>query len=117
MNQFVAVQAQRFDIVAVEIDFPLVVLERLELAVPGFEAVAEGGLGGGNVDLPLKVRAIGEQGLAQVDAFGRSIDGVLIDPGTVEVFRAVAGAAAQQGGEQRQGERVAHGGGPCRGGG
>ncbi|MCY1420365.1 hypothetical protein D9M71_359810 [compost metagenome] len=109
LDQFLAIKGQDFFEVAVKVDFPLILACGQQLAVASLEAVAVGCLFSGGIDLPFEIRPVGQQGLAQIDAFGCGIDGVLVDPCAVEILSGMAGAAAHECGQQRKGERVAHG--------
>ncbi|MNZ68180.1 hypothetical protein D3C78_864420 [compost metagenome] len=109
LDQLITVQRQGFDVVAREYHLVLLVTSR-ELAFCEFKAIINAGLSSGDIELPFEVWAVVFQGLAQADAFGSAIDGFLVDPDAVVVFRFVACASAQQCSSQGQGERLAHGG-------
>ena len=92
--QLVTVERQLLGLAALEAGLPLLFVAA-QLAVSGLEAIAVAGLLAGNVELPFEHRAVFIQRLAQASAFYRSSDGLLVDPGAVEIFGFVAGAAAQ----------------------
>ncbi|MNF19146.1 hypothetical protein D3C80_2237060 [compost metagenome] len=50
------------------------------------------------------------QGLAQAATLDGGFDGILVDPGAVEVFGFMTGATAQKQGCQREGQCLTHGG-------
>ncbi|MNP28106.1 hypothetical protein D3C76_1210560 [compost metagenome] len=107
--QFVAIERQLFGLAALEAGLPLLV-GGAQLAVGRFETIAVAGLLAGDVELPLEHRPVLIERLTQAAALDGRIDGVLVDPGAVEIFGFVAGAAAQKQGCQREGQCLTHDG-------
>ncbi|MCY1436510.1 hypothetical protein D9M71_526380 [compost metagenome] len=110
LDEFVAVQGEALLKVAVEGHPPLDLALGRKVAFADVDAVARPGGVALRRETPLQVGAIGQQGFAQLAAVGGSVDGRLVDPGAGDVVRA-AGAAAEQGATQQEGqEGSAHAG-------
>src|ERR1700712_773163 len=108
LHQLITFELQLVGCAAIDIHLPRTVRIRGDLALGQFKAIVGRGLARGGVDVPFQCRSIGQQRLAQVATFGRRIDGRLVDPDAVRGLVGMAGATAQQRGQQREGERDAH---------